>query len=76
MPASNATMIDVGYVQCMARYNRWQNDNVYRVADSLPDADRRRDRGAFFGSIHATLDHILMVDRVLWHFNQPTGKNI
>jgi uncharacterized damage-inducible protein DinB len=61
--ASNATMIDVGYVQCMARYNRWQNDNVYRVADLLSDAERRRDRGAFFGSIHATLNHLLWADR-------------
>jgi uncharacterized damage-inducible protein DinB len=62
--ASNATMIDVSYVQCMARYNRWQNDNVYRVADSLSDAERRRDRGAFFGSIHATLNHLLWADRI------------
>ena len=57
-------MIDVGYVQCMARYNLWQNDNVYRVADSLSDAERRRDRGAFFGSLHATLNHLLWADRI------------
>jgi uncharacterized damage-inducible protein DinB len=57
-------MIDVGYVQCMARYNRWQNDNVYRVADSLSDGERRRERGAFFGSIHATLNHLLWADRI------------
>ena len=30
-------MIDLAYVQCMARYNRWQNENVYGVADALPD---------------------------------------
>jgi uncharacterized damage-inducible protein DinB len=57
-------MIDLGYVQCMARYNRWQNDNVYGVADTLPDTERRRDRGAFFGSIHATLSHLLWADRI------------
>ena len=33
-------MIDVGYVQRMARYNRWQNENLYGVADTLLDADR------------------------------------
>jgi uncharacterized damage-inducible protein DinB len=33
------------------------------VADLLSDAERRRDRGAFFGSIHATLNHLLWADR-------------
>ena len=57
-------MIDLGYVQGMARYNRWQNENLYGVADALSDPDRRRDRGAFFGSIHATLNHLLWADRI------------
>jgi uncharacterized damage-inducible protein DinB len=56
-------MIDVGYVQRMARYNRWQNENLYGVADTLSDAERNRPRGAFFGSIHATLSHLLWGDR-------------
>ena len=45
-------MIDPDYVQCMARYNRWQNDNLYAIADALSEAERRREREAFFGSIH------------------------
>src|SRR5216683_1138003 len=57
-------MIDVHYVQCMARYNRWQNENLYGAADTLSDVERRRARGAFFGSIHATLNHLLWGDRV------------
>jgi uncharacterized damage-inducible protein DinB len=57
-------MIDIGYVQSMARYNRWQNANLYGTADSLSDAERRRDRGAFFGSIFATLNHLLWADRI------------
>jgi len=57
-------MIDVHYVQCMARYNRWQNANLYGAAGALSDAERRRDRGAFFGSIHATLNHLLWADRI------------
>jgi uncharacterized damage-inducible protein DinB len=56
-------MIDAAYVQRMARYNRWQNENLYGAADALSDAERRRERGAFFGSIHATLNHILWGDR-------------
>jgi uncharacterized damage-inducible protein DinB len=57
-------MIGRAYVQRMARYNRWQNENLYGVADRLPDEERRRERGAFFGSIHKTLSHLLWGDRI------------
>jgi uncharacterized damage-inducible protein DinB len=57
-------MIDLGYVRRMARYNRWQNENLYGVADTLSDAERRRERGAFFGSIQGTLNHLLWADRI------------
>ena len=55
-------MIGPAYVQSMAAYNAWQNENLYGAADGLSDADRRADRGAFFGSIHATLSHLLWGD--------------
>ena len=58
-------MIDKAYVQRMARYNRWQNQNLYGVAERLSDDERQRERGAFFGSIHKTLSHLLWADR-LW----------
>ena len=57
-------MTDRAYVQRMARYNRWQNENLYGVAERLSDAERRRERGAFFGSIHKTLSHLLWADRI------------
>jgi len=57
-------MIDRAYVQRMARYNRWQNESVYGVADRLSDEERRRERGAFFGSIHKTLSHLLWADHI------------
>ena len=57
-------MIDHAYVQRMARYNRWQNENLYGVADRLTDEERRRERGAFFGSIHGTLSHLVWADRI------------
>jgi len=57
-------MIDPAYAQRMARYNRWQNQNLYGVADRLSDAERRHERGAFFGSVHKTLSHLLWGDRV------------
>ena len=56
-------MIDRAYVQRMARYNRWQNENLYGVADRLSDGERRKERGAWFGSIQGTLSHILWGDQ-------------
>jgi uncharacterized damage-inducible protein DinB len=57
-------MIDRAYAQRMARYNRWQNENLYGVADRLSAEDRGRERGAFFGSIHKTLSHLLWGDQI------------
>lgn len=57
-------MITPGYLQTMARYNRWQNESLYGAASSLSDEERRKDRGAFFGSIHATLAHIAWADQI------------
>ena len=51
--------------QIMARYNRWANERLYGVAAGLDDDVLRKDAGAYFGSIHATLNHLLVVDR-LW----------
>ncbi len=65
-------MIDRDYVKRMARYNRWQNENLYGVADGLRDEERRRERGAFFGSIHNTLSHLLWADRI-WMSRLSSG---
>lgn len=48
----------------LALYNRWANRRLYAAAAELPDADYRADRGAFFKSVHGTLNHILVADRV------------
>src|SRR5215471_3307577 len=57
-------MIGSAYIRRMARYNRWQNENLYGAADSLSAQEREKERGAFFGSIHKTLSHLLWADRV------------
>ena len=57
-------MIDPAYVKRMARYNRWQNQNLFGVADRLSDEERRRERGAFFGSVHKTLSHLMWADQI------------
>jgi uncharacterized damage-inducible protein DinB len=56
-------MIGVDFVRRMARYNRWQNENLYGAADGLNDEERHLERGAFFGSIHRTMCHLLWADQ-------------
>jgi uncharacterized damage-inducible protein DinB len=60
-------MITPAHAQMMARYNRWQNQSLYREADTLTDAERKTDRGAFFKSIHGTLCHIVFADQAWLH---------
>ncbi len=48
----------------LARYNRLANERLYAACAELSDAERKRPRAAFFGSIHGTLNHILLGDRI------------
>ena len=57
-------MIDADYVRRMARYNAWQNRQLSPVVEAMDPAELTRDRGAFFGSIFATLNHLLWADRI------------
>jgi uncharacterized damage-inducible protein DinB len=57
-------MISAEYPRAMARYNRWMNERLYECCAGIPDAERKRDAGAFFKSIHGTLNHLLLADRV------------
>jgi uncharacterized damage-inducible protein DinB len=47
-----------------ANYNAWCNERLYDAAALTSDADYRADRGAFFKSLHGTLNHILVADRI------------
>src|SRR5262249_199616 len=75
---ANATHLDVDAVRraayasgmdlvehyaVMARYNAWMNRKLYDAAATLPDDERRRDLGAFFHSLHGTLNHLVLTDR-------------
>lgn len=44
--------------------NQWQNTSLYAAADTLDDANRTLHRGAFFGSIFNTFNHLLWADRI------------
>ncbi len=54
-------------IALMADYNRWMNQRMYEAACALPEAEVTRDRGAFFGSILQTLNHIAVADTIWLH---------
>lgn len=49
----------------MAEYNQWMNTVIYESAATLSSAELSKDRGAFFGSIIGTLNHIVVAD-IIW----------
>src|ERR1700758_4711902 len=58
-------MITSQYVRTFSAYNAEMNRRVYGAAARLSDEDRKLDRGAFFGSIHRTLNHLIWAD-TMW----------
>jgi len=62
---ANLGIMGVQEFQILSKYNQWANRRIFDVVKTLPDDTYRKDMGAFFGSIHATLNHILVIDR-LW----------
>ena len=57
-----------------AGYNAWANERLYAVAGSLSPEEFTADRGAFFGSLMATLNHLLVTDRI-W-LRRFTGSGV
>jgi uncharacterized damage-inducible protein DinB len=68
------------HFQTLAAYNQWANARLYEAAATLPDAQYRQPTGVFFGSLHGTLNHLLVADR-MWlarmsgQPNPPTPLN-
>ena len=58
-------MSAVQYFELKAQYNHWMNNRLYGLCQSVSDEERKRNLGAFFQSIHGTLNHILLAD-LLW----------
>jgi uncharacterized damage-inducible protein DinB len=52
------------HYRMFARYNAWANSRLYDAAARLSSEQYRADRGAFFRSVHGTLNHLLVTDRI------------
>ena len=63
----------IEHFRMLAGFNRWANGRIYDSVAPLGEADYYKERAcAFFGSIHGTLNHLLVVDR-LW-FGRLAGS--
>jgi uncharacterized damage-inducible protein DinB len=52
------------HLRLMAGWNVWAYERTWAIVDQAPDADYRRDVGLFFGSIHRTMNHMLLVEQM------------
>ena len=48
----------------LSGYNAWANERILDACAGLEDAEYHKNRQAFFGSIHGTLNHILLVQKL------------
>jgi uncharacterized damage-inducible protein DinB len=63
------SMTPAAHYQMFGRYNAWANARLYHAVARLSPEQYRADRGAFFKSVHGTLNHLLVTDRVwMWRF--------
>ncbi len=57
-------MTPTAHYQMFGHYNAWANGRLFEAAATLSTEQYRADRGAFFKSVHGTLNHLLVTDRV------------
>ena len=64
MVQQSGVLVTTPFVQTMAAYNAEMNRRIYDAAERIPDPIRREPRGAFWGSLHGTLCHLLWGDQM------------
>jgi uncharacterized damage-inducible protein DinB len=62
------------HLQTMAAYNAWANRRLYDTAGTLPEPLYRQSAGAYFDSLHGTLNHLLVADRIWMSRLTGTGE--
>ena len=58
-------MTIIANFQLLADFNAWVNTKIFSACKELVEEEYKKDRKAFFSSIHGTLNHLLVVDK-LW----------
>lgn len=63
------------HFEIMANYNEWANARLFRAAETLDEALYRKEVGAYFRSLHGTLNHLLVSDRIWMRRFTGTGDH-
>ena len=66
-------MTNITNFQLLANFNTWANTKIFSACKELDDAEYKKDRRAFFSSIHVSLNHLLVVDRA--YISRLEGKD-
>jgi len=78
---ASTVFVTPNFVRTMAAYNTAMNTRLYDASSRLSDEARREQRGAFWGSIHGTLNHLLWADQIWmsrfdgWEMPKVTQKD-
>lgn len=63
------------HFEMFAAYNRWANRRLFACAAMMDDEARKTEVGAFFGSLHGTLTHMLVADQIWMRRFTGEGPN-
>ena len=66
----------LAHFQMLARYNTLANERLYEACAHLDEQEYRRERAGSFQSIHRTLNHILLGDRIWMARFTDTGYEV
>ena len=66
-------MTTIANFQLLANFSTWANTKIFSACKELDDTEYKKDRKAFFSSIHGTLNHLLVVDRA--YISRIEGKD-
>jgi uncharacterized damage-inducible protein DinB len=64
-----------GQIAQMARYHAWATERLLASVGPIPDEPYRKPCGLFFGSIHGTLNHLLLTDSEIWYPRFAQGQS-
>lgn len=59
----------------LARYNVWATQRLLDAIAPLSEDEYRRDLGLFFRSVHGTLNHLLVAERLVWFQRFANGAS-
>ena len=66
-------MTAIANFQLLANFNTWANTKIFSACKELDNTEYKKDRKAFFSSIHGTLNHSLVVDMA--YISRIEGKD-